>query len=275
MDILMEGDPWNILGMPNIEYLTLMKLFQWMKDVRPAPEYPPGGTPYKFMGSLSMQVCPNNYFISFYDIAIAMRLLLKRLVFVNTLASRLKTNIKYVEGPQEDFFTCENLPMPCFAYTNKTCGLSAPASFDSWAYHIILNGPWHPFTRERIDKLVCGTHDETLACKSLHVNPVFQVPNLVMLYDSLRVPMQVPNEEPIDLEKLMKFELLFGIPVEKSFSTLLIENVFDDLEDSPLSLYEGQQVFRRNTYETQSIVSQDPGSDSDQSETTTEEDNEG
>jgi hypothetical protein len=202
----------------------------------------------KTFGSIILSVCPHDYFDTFEATIPAVRKLMYRFIFFLDLFWKRHGHIKYIETEEcLDSFTHEPINMKeqgaLFAIDeNGTPFTEYLGSFDSWAHHCLLNGPFHPLTRKLIHKFgVIYDYDNLSLPVPTHskvpwdLNP-YEIRNMITSLFSKSLPLDLYR--PRQRSDLVFFEILLGIPPDRSLMTI-VQSVDD--EDEDISLWSDEE----------------------------------
>jgi len=131
----------------------------------------------------------------------------------------------------EDMFTSD---MCNVLYPITASGIKAesPASEDSWAYNSVINGLVCPMTREPIIGFARGQpfyktrSDSKISFEDLKVPQLFkmQAAAALILYESISEEF-VLLEWPFDFLETLDFERAYGIPLDRCFSRIYLQNL--------------------------------------------------
>jgi hypothetical protein len=214
---VIDGHTPTTKGITYLEYMTFEVLVKWLLkhqtssinecDLKRA------------LMNILLSVDPNWYIYNLYTMGHSIRIILRRLCDFMELQCSSMPKDSIVSN--EDLFTFEVLQDP--VWTNDMPQYSA--SYDSWAYHCLVNGPVHPMTRQDI-KSMNGTMIGPLnGPNNGTMNEPFTFTKLQIkkLRLSLEVPMDRDNS-PIDLTQITIFESIYSIPHERCYSTMILQN---------------------------------------------------
>ena len=194
----------------------------------------------KILLSLDMKA----YIYDYYSMGTAVRLLLSRLVsFGDILLNSIDSKKEQVIGM--DIFSGES-----FTEDPKTCAWAITATgpkkeflgtFESWLYHILLNGPTHPATREPITGFLGPLEllrNSIPRCCKLTRNEKLLLIN--------GISSQRPNEPALTKLAIKFFEEDYLVPIDRSFYVLH----YDDDDVSSITTMQSEETTNFNEINT-------------------------
>jgi len=218
---VIDGHTPTTKGITYLEYMTFEVLIKWL--LQHQTDSSNECDLKRALMNILLSVDPNWYIYNLYTMGHSIRIILRRLCDFMELQNGQQHQAPQQVSPKapaasmasmadsskEDIFTFEEVQEP--VWTNDMPQYSA--SFDSWAYHCLVNGLVHPMTRQEI--------------RSLHGNSsepfTFTKSQIKKLRQSLEVPMELDNS-PIDLTQITIFESIYSIPHERCYSTMILQN---------------------------------------------------
>ena len=177
-----------------------------------------------------LSVEPNAYFTNRQCLGAPIRKVLTRVVESRNLFSKIQQCDQPLRA--EDLFTSDTCNV-LYAITASGLKSECPASEDSWAYHAIVNGLVCPSTREPIVGFARGQPAyKTRGNQSLSNLEDLKIPTLfkmrdatvAVLLDTMLQDFEL-LEWPFDFLETFEFEKLYGIPPERCFSRIYLQNI--------------------------------------------------
>lgn len=176
--------------------------------------------------SCALAVDTNAYFTHKIHLSPVIRKILRRVNDARPLFCGTKFIDRDPKAP--DMFSGED---DSVLYIETISGIKSDcASEDSWAYHIIINGPICPSTREPIIAFYRGRNRAT---RSIFDYKTLKMPYAFISsdedYNLLKVNLEeelVLEEVQFDLTSTIFFEAQFGIPQERSFSYVYLREAY-------------------------------------------------